>query len=227
MTTPIDHHAVRLGSPTHSNAPVRGTAGRTSAFGRRSAAVARSGSESGLRAAATSRTIERVLRALRSNHFAVLSTVDADGWPDSAAVSYGAGGGGNELQLYVMTRRHLKKARNIAHNPRVSLVVPVPRRVLGFIPPATLQLRGRAEILDWSDPEGTGVFHSFWMGRRILELYERSRRRGDNRVCFLRITLDPVVGFYALGRSVWHIRQRMESSGGKVDLSSCGADAAD
>jgi hypothetical protein len=51
---------------------------------------------------------------------------------------------GHDLALYVMTRRHLKKARNIAQSPRVALVVPLPRRFLQFVPPATIQLRGRA-----------------------------------------------------------------------------------
>jgi hypothetical protein len=58
------------------------------------------------------------------------------------------------------------------------------------LPPATTQLRGCAEILDWTDPAGTAVFRSFWMGRRILEACDGSRRRGETRVCFLRITPD-------------------------------------
>src|SRR5215207_5721032 len=96
-------------------------------------------------------TAELVLRELRAHNFAVLSTVDASGAPDSAGVNYGVSAPGRDLALYVMTRRHLKKARNIAQNPRVSLVVPVPRRLLQFVPPATIQMRGRAEILDWID----------------------------------------------------------------------------
>lgn len=51
--------------------------------------------------------------------------------------------------IYVMTRRHLRKARNIAHNARVSLVIPLTRRILWFLPPPTIQLQGHAELLDW------------------------------------------------------------------------------
>jgi hypothetical protein len=117
-----------------------------------------------------------------------------------------------------MTRRHLKKARNVARNPAVSLVVPLPRRLFRFVPPATIQLRGRAEILDWTDAEGTEVFRRFWMGRRILAGYEQSRRRGETRVCFLRITPDPVVHSYAVGYSVWEMRRSMEAAAATVRI---------
>jgi nitroimidazol reductase NimA-like FMN-containing flavoprotein (pyridoxamine 5'-phosphate oxidase superfamily) len=162
-------------------------------------------------------TFDLVLRELRAHNFAVLATVDENGAPDSAAVNYGVSAPGRDLALYVMTRRHLKKARNLARNPRVALVIPLPRRLLRFIPPATIQLRGRAEILDWTDEEGTNAFRRFWMGRRILAAYEKSRwRQGETRVCFLKITLDPVIRTYAVGHSVWDLRRRMESAGATV-----------
>jgi general stress protein 26 len=71
-------------------------------------------------------TFELVLNRLRSCHFAVLSTVDKEGMPHSAGVNYGVSKPGDELAIYVMTRRHLQKTRNIAHNPDISLVIPVP-----------------------------------------------------------------------------------------------------
>jgi general stress protein 26 len=166
-------------------------------------------------------TPERVLRELRAHNFAVISTTDEYGAPDSAGVNYGvsAPGPGRELAIYVMTRRHLKKARNIARNPHVSLVVPLPRRILQFVPPATIQLRGRAEIFDWRDPEGTEVFGRFWMGRGILAAYEESTRRGETRICFLRITPDPVVRTYAVGYSAWELRGHIESAAATVRIS--------
>ena len=166
-------------------------------------------------------TFDLVLRELRAHNFAVLSTVDEYGEPDSAGVNYGVSAPGRNLALYVMTRRHLKKARNIAQNPCVSLVVPLPRPVLQFVPPATIQLRGRADILEWTDEndeEGTEVFGRFWMGRRILSAYRESRRLGETRVCFLKITLDPVVRTYAVGYSAWDLRRRMESASATVHI---------
>jgi hypothetical protein len=161
--------------------------------------------------------LKRVLRELSTHNFAVISTVDEHGRPDSAGVNYGTSARGDALVLYVMTRRHLKKARNIARNPQVSLVVPLQRRVLRFVPPATIQLRGRGEILDWTDVDGTNVFRGFWMGRQILRAYEKSRRRGETRVCFLRITLDPVMRTYGVGHSIWDLRRHMEAAAGTVN----------
>lgn len=166
-------------------------------------------------------TVDLVLRELRAHNFAILSTVDEEDAPDSAGVNYGVSDPGRELALYVMTRRHLKKARNIARNQRVALVVPLPRQLLWLVPPATIQLHGRAEILDWRDTDGTAVFRGFWMGRRILEGYATSRRRGETRVCFLKITPDPLIRTYALGHSAWELRLHMESAAATVELPSC------
>lgn len=161
-------------------------------------------------------TFAVVLNQLRKRNFAVLSTADEEGNPHSAGVNYGVSRPGRDFALYVMTRKHLKKARNIARNPRVSLVIPVTRRLLWFLPPPTIQMRARAEILDWTDEEGTEVFRHFWMGRRILEAYNESQRRGETRICFLRITPDPVIATYMVGYSIWAIRKRMESGAARV-----------
>ena len=66
-----------------------------------------------------------VLRAMRRQHFTVLSPSDTAGHPASTAVTYGLTQSGEVI--YVMTRRHLQKLRNIAVNAEVSLVIPVPR----------------------------------------------------------------------------------------------------
>ncbi len=73
-----------------------------------------------------------ILRELRTHNFAVLSSIDEEGRPPSAGVNYGVSGPGSEV------------AR---------------RRLLGFLPPATIQLTGRAEVLSAlldgpADPHG-------------------------------------------------------------------------
>ena len=156
-------------------------------------------------------TFELVLAHLRNSHFAVISTSDDQGTPHSAGVNYGVSRPDRELAIYVMTRRHLRKARNIAQNPNVSLVVPLPRRLLWFLPPATIQLHGRAQIVDRTDEDGTDVFRRFWMGRRILSGYRGFHRRGERRICFLKITPDPVIHTYLVGASIWRVRKRLES----------------
>jgi len=164
-------------------------------------------------------TVELVLRQLRNHDFAVLSTVGEEGRPHSAGVSYGVSRLDRDLAIFVMTRSHLQKARNIARNPNVSLVIPLPRPLLWFLPPATIQLHGRAQILDWTDEEGTDVFERFWMGRRILKAYHESHRRGETRICFLKITPDPMIHTYMLGSSVLELRRHMESGVAKVVIS--------
>ena len=163
-------------------------------------------------------TLELVLSQLRVQHFAALATVGDDGIPHSAGVSYGVSAPGDGLAIYVMTRRHLLKARNIARNPRVSLVVPVARRLLWFLPPATIQIHGRAEILDWTDEAGTHVFERFWLGRRILAAYRKSHDRGETRICFLRITPDPVVRTYMVGYGIWEVSRHMEAAAARVAI---------
>jgi general stress protein 26 len=163
--------------------------------------------------------LNEVLRHLCAQHFAVLSTVDAYGRPSSAGVNYGVSGPDQELALYVMTRRHLRKARNIAQNPQVSLVVPVRRKLLGFLPPPTIQLRGRAEILAATDEVGTAVFERFWLGRRILKSYRAMKRRGETRICFLKITPDPLVRSYMVGSNILSLMTHMEAGAGKVIIS--------
>jgi uncharacterized protein YhbP (UPF0306 family) len=161
-------------------------------------------------------TFDRVLAELRNHHFAVLSTVDEDETPHAAGVTYGTAYAGRDLVLYVMTRRHLRKARDISRNPRVALVVPIEHRVLRFLPPATIQLHGRAEILDWTDDAGTDVFRGFWLGRRILAAYQTAQRRGEIRICFLKIVVDPVITTYMVGVSAWELRRRMERGAARV-----------
>jgi hypothetical protein len=161
-------------------------------------------------------TFGLVLRQLQKRDFAVLTTVDEAGNPSSAGVNYGVSRPGSPFALYVMTRRHLKKARNIAQNPRVSLVIPVSRRLLWFLPPPTIQLRGHAEIRDWNDAEGTEVFRHFWIGRRILKAYNESYHSGETRICFLKITPDVDISTYMVGYSVWEARKHMESASARV-----------
>ncbi len=163
-------------------------------------------------------TFELVLHELRKHNFAVLSTVAEEGKVDSAGVNYGLARQDDEFAFYVMTRAHLKKARNIARNPNVSLVIPLARRLLWFLPPPCIQVSGRAEILEWTNAAGTDAFRRFWMGRRILAMYEDAHRRGETRTCFVKITPDPVISTYMVGFSAWELRSRGELASGKVRI---------
>ena len=98
------------------------------------------------------------------------------------------------------------------------MVIPIPRTALTFLPPATIQLHGRAELLNWDDAAGTGVFEKFWMGRRILQGYRRAQEDGETRVCLVKIIPDPKVHSYMVGYRIWELRRNMEAGSGNVTL---------
>lgn len=163
-------------------------------------------------------SFDSVVKALRKRDFGVLSTVSGEGVPYAAGINYGVSRAGAPFAIYLMTRRHLKKARNISENPNVSLVVPLTRRLLWFLPPPTIHFQGQAEILDWKDEAGTRTFESFFMGRQILKRYAEANRRGERRICFVRITPSDEVFTYMVGIPVRQVSKRMESGAARVKI---------
>jgi len=164
-------------------------------------------------------TFDRVVRELRRRDFGVLSTVTSECRPQSVGVVYGVSLPGRPFRLYVMTQRRLRKTRSIVENANVSLVVPLTRRLLWFVPPPCIQFQGTAEVLDRDDPGGVETFRSFAMGRRILAMYEEMAQRGETGVCFLGITPDPTLSTYMVGRSLWEVVRRMETGIERVRVS--------
>lgn len=161
---------------------------------------------------------ERLVREIRSHHFAVLATAGSDGSPHAAGVSYGATVEDGRVVIYVMTRRHLRKARDIASRPSVSLVIPIERRVLWVVPPATIQLSGRAELLSQDDASGLAVFARFALGRRIVASYSAMARHGERRVCFVRIAIDADARSYLVGVGLPSVIRRMEAGAARTRL---------
>jgi hypothetical protein len=161
---------------------------------------------------------ERLIREISSHHFAVLATSATHDVPHSAGVSYGSAIENGSLVIYVMTRRHLRKARDIAAQARVSLVIPLERRLLWLVPPGTIQLSGRAELLPQGDERGVSVSRSFLLGRRILRAYRAMSESGERRVCFVRIAVDPLVQSYMVGVSLVSVLRRMESGTASTHL---------
>jgi len=161
-------------------------------------------------------TFDELMRRLRARHFAVLATVDDQGAPHASAITYAASP--RRMEFFAMTRRHLAKARNLRIHRDVALVVPLPRRVLRFVPPPTVQFRGTAEVLEPTDTEAQEVFRSFLLGRAILKMYAALERRGETRTCFLRITPGPVMFAYGVGVPVWRLVRRMDHGIARVEL---------
>ena len=73
-----------------------------------------------------------------------------------------------------------------------------------------------AELLEATDEEGRAVFQRFWLGRRILKSYLAMERRGDTRICFLKVTPEPLMRSYMVGSNVLSLMRHMEASAGKV-----------
>ncbi len=130
-------------------------------------------------------------RAIRRRSFAVLSTVSNAGFPHAAIVVYTAIG----TTLYVSTSRSSRKARNIAADDRVALVVPVRRVPVG--PPFAVQFQGRAALLAANDSE---ILPLFAAGQ--LRAITRHGELDEPDGCFVRIVPNRRVHTYGLGVSV-------------------------
>jgi hypothetical protein len=118
-------------------------------------------------------TFEMVLGHLRKRDFAVLSMVSRDSKPHAVGVNYGVSRPGRDFVIYVMTRTHLQKARNIAQNPNVALVVPLTRRLLWFLPPPTIHLM--VEPGSWTGLTKKGPMSSGASGW-VAESWRRMKR---------------------------------------------------
>jgi len=144
-----------------------------------------------------------VLEAIGKRSFATLASTSAEGWPHAAGVLYALSGG----HLYVSTMRTSRKARNIAHDPRVAVTVPVRRAPFG--PPSTIMFQTTARVLELDDPELAAAAASGDVdavtGHGELEL------PGG---VFLQVALPRKVVTYGLGMSLLSlIRDPMSAAG--------------
>lgn len=133
-----------------------------------------------------------VLKTLQTRSFAVLSTVSAAGWPHAAGVIYQLVDG----VMYVSTDLSSRKARSIAENPRVAVMVPIRRMPVGA-PPSSVQFQATAEILPLDDPDLVSLAGAGKL-KKVTGHDELERPGG----CFLRITPRPKLNTYGLGMSI-------------------------
>lgn len=146
---------------------------------------------------------ELVTKAIGRRSYCLLSTVSANDRPHAAGVTYAAVG----TTLYANTFRASRKARNIAGNQHVGVVVPIRRLPVG--PPSAVQFQAEAEILAADDPH-------------IVELLEAGRLKaitGHGELdqpdgCFVRITPTGRIHTYGLGMPLIRlIRDPLNSAG--------------
>jgi hypothetical protein len=149
--------------------------------------------------------LDEVLRLLAKRTYCTLASTSPAGQPHVAGVLYAADG----VTLYVSTLRTSRKARNIAANPAVGVVIPVRRLPVG--PPSALQFQGHADLLDVDDPA-------------ILELaatgtLKKITGHGELHLpggCFVRITPVRRIHTYGLGMSLRRLIADPLNAGGSV-----------
>lgn len=148
---------------------------------------------------------EIVWEALRHELFACLSFVNPAGEARAAGIVYVVEGG----ELFIATERESWKARHIAKNPHVALVVPIAKRIPFLpwikIPAATINFAGTATVMR-VDELGAGV------RKRLL----RSNAASDEDLasaCVLRVK--PVGDFvtYGVGTTMWGMRDHKGAQG--------------
>jgi general stress protein 26 len=133
----------------------------------------------------------RIQKSLARRSFCVLATTSPSGWSHASGVLYQCVDG----LLYVHTMRSSRKARNIAGNGRVGVVVPVRKVPAG--PPFNVQFQAFAEVLDMDAPAIVA----------LLQANKLNKISGHGALdepdgCFVRITPNPTVHSYGIGVSL-------------------------
>jgi general stress protein 26 len=152
-------------------------------------------------------SLAELTKVIGRRSICTLATSSPKNWPHAAAVLYEAVG----TTLYVNTSRSSRKARNIAANPHVGVVIPVRRLPVG--PPAEVQFQGTAEVLDMDDPH-------------IVELLQAGRLKSITSHgeldhpdgCFLRIAPGRRIYTYALGMPLLRVLRDPLNVSGVVEL---------
>lgn len=134
--------------------------------------------------------VARIVKAIKSRYFCMLSTVSPAGKPHAAGVIYNAVG----TTLYVHTMRSSRKARNVAASGSAGVVIPVRKLPVG--PPFTVQFQAHADLLDMDDPAIVDLLDA---GR--LKRISGHGALDEPDGCFLRISPRRVVHTYGIGVS--------------------------
>lgn len=157
---------------------------------------------------------EALEKIIRRRNYGVLSTISRDGRPHSASVLFAVSKTSHVFCLYIITDQRTKKAGNIARNPNVSFVIPIPRRV-GIIPPASIQFQGIAEFHPLDDEDSLEAYNSSVVLRRVLKLQLAEKKEVST---FIRIRPDPVIFTYGLGITMTRFLRHIEGANARVEI---------
>ena len=152
--------------------------------------------------------LDQIVRAIAKRSFCTLATASSANRPHVAGVLYQAVG----TTLYVNTSRDSRKARNVADNPHVAVVIPIRRLPVGG-PPSTVQFQGHADVLAFDHPDIVRLLDARAL-KKITSHGELDYPDG----CFLRITPVRRITTYGLGMSLLKLIRDPLHAGGSVEL---------
>ncbi len=157
-------------------------------------------------------TFDYVETALRRKTFGVLTSVDPQGRPHSTGILYGVAPPSSPFAFCFLTLEKYIKVRNIRANPQVTLVVPFPHRILSFIPAPCTTVRGRAEVVPFSDGDARWGFEQ----HRILRDNVDWLTEADP--VFLKLTPDPTILCHGLGIGLFELRKEHTAGGYRAHI---------
>ncbi|MGH9138775.1 MAG: pyridoxamine 5'-phosphate oxidase family protein [Acidimicrobiales bacterium] len=146
-------------------------------------------------------------KSVTKRSFLTLGTASATNRPHVTGVLYEVVDGA----LYVNTLRTSKKARNIADNPHVSVLVPVRRLPVG--PPSSVQFQATAEVLPYDHPDIVRLLDAGHL-KSITKHGELDLPAG----CFLRITPPRRLNTYGLGMPLRQLLRDPLHAAGSVEV---------
>ena len=131
-----------------------------------------------------------VIKAIKSNMWMVISTVDEKNHPHSSVVVYQSDG---EILIF-QTGIHTIKAKSIQYNNNISVTIPFRKNFLHKLipaPPAELHFTGKAEILPYDDIQARKIFSRFLKYSEDVEYPQDS--------IWVKITPSNIISTYGVG----------------------------
>ncbi len=150
---------------------------------------------------------QAVRRAIERRSVCTLATTSAAGWPHVATVAYGA----TSTDLWVSTLRNSRKARNLAHDARVAVCIPIRRLPVG--PPSSVQFQSTAAVVGLDDPDLRALVE----GRALGSVTSHGELELEGG-CFLRIALPARLATFGLGLPLRRLIADPLAAGGHVAL---------
>ena len=139
-------------------------------------------------------TSNQIWKEIEESNFGVLGMVTRDSEPRTVGIMYVV----DNRKLYFGAKDTAWKTRHIAHNPHVSLTVPIPRRVPLMpwikVPATTITFSGIAKILKQGE-----------IGPRLLQKLYR-HEEGREEWCAIEVTAEKDFITYGVGISVLQMR---------------------